>query len=183
MTETPDARSLSHVAVGRVIRPHGVRGALQVDAISDLLLGLQPGTVVTFGEEHWETKVIFLHAHRKRYLMAVEDCSDREHADLLRGSLIYLPAEAASSLPEGTYFHHQIVGLRVETEQGEALGHVLDILHTGANDVYIVGEEDGDELLIPAIGSVVQRIDLQEELMVVRLLPGLRSEPEQAKDG
>jgi 16S rRNA processing protein RimM len=183
MNEAPDARSPSHVAIGRVIRPHGVRGALQVDAISDLLPGLQPGVAVSFGEDHWETRVVFLHPHRKRYLMSIEDCTDREQAESLRGLLIYLPAEAADSLPDGTYFHHQILGLRVETDQGETLGRVLDILATGANDVYVVGEEGGEEILLPAIGSVVQHVDLDEGLILVHLLPGLRAGQEPAGDG
>lgn len=154
-----------------------------MDAISDLLLGLQPGTAVSFGEDHWESKVVFIHAHRTRYLMAVEDCNDREQAETLRGSLIYRPVEDAGNLPDGTYFHHQILGLRVETDQGEDLGEVLDILQTGANDVYIVGGDDRDELLLPAIGSVVERIDLQSGVMVVRLLPGLRPGTDQAEGG
>lgn len=174
MSDQPEAKPPTYVAVGRVIRPHGVRGALQVDAISDLLLGLQPGASVSIGEDHLESEVVFLHPHRKRYLMAVEDCTDRDQAEALRGALIYLPAESAANLPDGTYFHHQIIGLRVETEDGEALGEVLDILQTGANDVYIVGGGEQDELLLPAIGSVIQRIDLAAGTMVVKLLPGLR---------
>jgi len=174
MSAQTETRPPDYVAVGRVIRPHGVRGALQVDAISDLLLGLQEGSKVSIGEDHWESEVVFLHPHRKRYLMAVQGCNDRDQAEALRGSLIYLPAGSGAELPEGTYFHHQILGLQVVTEQGEELGEVLDILQTGANDVYVVGGADQDELLLPAIGSVIQEIDLQAGKIVARLLPGLR---------
>jgi 16S rRNA processing protein RimM len=175
MMSSPTAVRSSFIAVGRVIRPHGVRGALQVEAISDLLLGLQPGTEVTFGENHWTSKLVFLHPHRKRYLMAVEDCTDRRQAEALRGDRIYLPAAAADRLPEGTYFHHQILGLAVETEEGVPLGTVEDILETGANDVYVVRSEAEGELLLPAIDSVIRKIDLDSGVLIVRLLPGLRS--------
>ena len=80
---------------------------------------------------------------------------------------------AVPSLPEGEYFHYQLLGLRVLTEEGEDLGRLNEILETGSNDVYVVSN-DTVELLIPALTDVIRKVDLDEGVMVVRLLDGLR---------
>ncbi len=81
--------------------------------------------------------------------------------------------EDAAPLKKGQYYHHQIVGLAVVTAAGERLGTVEEILETGANDVYLVRRDDGRELLLPAIETVIEQIDLENKRLVVNLIPGL----------
>jgi 16S rRNA processing protein RimM len=69
------------------------------------------------------------------------------------------------------------VGLEVQTEAGEILGKIAEILQTGANDVYVVRDEAGAEVLLPAIEPVILKVDLDGKRMLVRLIPGLRPEP------
>ena len=77
----------------------------------------------------------------------------------------------SASRDQGTYFHWQILGLTVVTDQDEVLGQVTEILTTGANDVYVVR---GDrEILLPATDEVVRRIDPAGGKIIVHLLPGL----------
>ena len=84
-----------------------------------------------------------------------------------------VPEQSVPPLPEGEYFHFQLLGLRVLTEEGEDLGRVCEILETGSNDVYIVANDSG-ELLLPALADVVREVQVSEGLMVVRLPEGLR---------
>jgi 16S rRNA processing protein RimM len=166
----------SYIAVGRVVRPHGVRGGLLVAAISEAIHGLRPDSRAFLGEGRLPITVRFLQPHQNRYLLAADEIKNREQADSHRGAELAVQAGAVTDLPEDTYYHWQIVGLAVETEAGEPLGAVLRILETGANDVYIVGEPGGKELLLPAIQSVIRLVDLEGGRLVVRLLPGLRPE-------
>jgi 16S rRNA processing protein RimM len=83
-----------------------------------------------------------------------------------------VPTAAALQLPKGQFYWHQVIGLRVESTDGQTLGTVRDILETGANDVYIVHGAHG-ELLLPAIKDVVKQIDPAAGRMLVQLLPGL----------
>jgi 16S rRNA processing protein RimM len=76
-------------------------------------------------------------------------------------------------LPSGRYYQRQIIGLGVVTDEGESLGEVVDILETGANDVYVVQGAQG-EILLPAISSVIRQIDLDAGCLTVHLLEGLR---------
>ena len=90
----------------------------------------------------------------------------------LFGELLYIHRDSATRLPRGSYYEHDVVGLRVETGKGRVLGEVAEILRTGANDVYVVRGELG-EILIPAIGHVVKRVDVPGGRIVVELMPGL----------
>jgi 16S rRNA processing protein RimM len=83
------------------------------------------------------------------------------------------PFEDLGPLPEGVYFRWQIIGLRAVTDEGTDLGEIVEVLSTGANDVYEVLQADGKRVLLPAISSVVLEIDLEHELARVHLLPGL----------
>src|SRR5574337_746577 len=117
------------LAVGRVLRPHGVRGELLLEALADSPGPLNDVDTVYLGE--------------------------------------------AAPPPPGSYYHHQSVGLAVVTEEGEALGEVTEILETGSNDVYVVSGPSG-EILLPALTSVILKVDLEAKRMTVHLLEGLR---------
>ena len=91
----------------------------------------------------------------------------------LIGQWLTVPLEAVEPLPEGEYFHFQLIGLRVVTVEGEALGEVSEIIETGSNDVYVVNGPAG-QVLIPAIASVVQQVDLEQGVMAVQLMEGMR---------
>jgi len=96
-----------------------------------------------------------------------------EAAERLRGALIEIEAAELPPLPEGEYYRHDLIGLRVVTRDGEPLGELVDILATGANDVYVVRRQDAPEALLPAIADVVVRVDLEAGELVVNVLPGL----------
>ncbi len=181
-TQTPDdrkqdrARQLPEfLAVGRVVRPHGVRGGLLVERISDLIQGVNAGQIIFLGESRVRGTVRSLRPHRGQYLLQLDEFRTRDAVDGWRDWKLYLRFEETEPLPEGTYYHWQILGLDVVTEEGEALGSVAQILETGANDVYIVRSDAGEELLLPAIEEVVKLVDLEAGVIKVRLLPGLRT--------
>ena len=83
-------------------------------------------------------------------------------------------------LPEGQYYHHQIIGLQVRTTQGELLGNVIEVLTGKSNDNYIVQGAKGD-ILIPAIEDVVQSIDLDQGIMTIEAIDGLLSLNEKSR--
>jgi 16S rRNA processing protein RimM len=84
-----------------------------------------------------------------------------------------VPTANRPTLPEGEYYHHQLIGLNVVTDEGRELGALVDIIETGANDVYIVRDPDGNETLLPAIPSVILDVKLADHQMYVHLLDGL----------
>lgn len=116
-----------------------------------------------------------LRQSNRALLVKLEDCDDRDAAEQLREMLVQIPVEDAVPLENGEYYLYQLIGVSVETAGGEKLGEVVDVIETGANEVYVVRGPSG-ELLVPAIGDVVQHLDLKARRLVVHLLPGLRAE-------
>ncbi len=161
------------LVVGRIIRPHGIRGGLVVEQLSRLIQSLRPGMELFLGDTATPSIVASIRMHRGRYLLAIEGCEDRNTAEQWRDMEIRLGSGEVESLQEGEYYHWQLLGLSVGCEDGEALGEIVEILETGANDVFIVRNETGEEVLLPAIESVIRDVDLERGKVIVHLLPGL----------
>jgi 16S rRNA processing protein RimM len=161
------------LAVGRVLRPHGVRGELLLETLTDFPEHLDEVDTVYLGDAAEPHPLAGARLHRGRLLIRLEGCADRDAAEVFRGRLVRIRIGDVPPPPAGSYYHYQIVGLSVVTEEGEALGHVVEILETGANDVYVVNGPSG-EILLPALQSVIRQIDLEAKRMTVHLLEGLR---------
>jgi 16S rRNA processing protein RimM len=86
--------------------------------------------------------------------------------------MVYVHRKEIPELPEGEYYQHQLLGLRVEAEDGQDLGQLEEILPTGANDVYLIRLPNGRELLLPAIAGILLDVNFQAKTMRVRVLPG-----------
>ena len=162
------------LAVGRILRPHGVRGNLLIMPESELIKSILSGSEIFLGSTHIPYTVKHISPHRDQYILSLETLNSRDDAEAYRESFVYVRFENTSPLPENVYFYWQLLGLEVHSDEDENLGSLLDIIETGANDVYVVRSEKGDELLLPAIESVIKSIDLDENIMIVHLIPGLR---------
>jgi 16S rRNA processing protein RimM len=146
---------------------------LVVEAGSDLLPGLTSGTEIMVGQAHKVLVLEHIRPHRGRLLLKVRSIDDRDQAEALRNQTLYLSAEQVEPLPDGQYYYWQILGLEVFEDSGNRLGVIKNIIETGANDVYVIESDDGNEILVPAIEEVIREVDLDQERMTVRLLPGL----------
>ena len=175
-TGSPASGEPAYLAVGFLRRPHGVRGEIQMDVLTDFPERLEPGALVYVGDDHRQIEILSLRMHGKAMLVRLQDCQTPEQAGLYRNQYLFVRADDRPPLPEGEYYHHQLIGLSVVTDDGRALGRLAEILETGANDVYVVVDDSGGESLLPAIPPVVLRIDLEAQIMTVHLLPGLLGE-------
>lgn len=155
--------------VGRILGVHGLRGELKVEPLTDFPQRFQPGSELLLDGE--PVRVQRSRSERNFVYVILADVTSRQAAEALVGRSFYVP-EGSTPLGEGQYYHHDIIGLSVRDETGRRLGEVVEILVTGANDVYVVRGERG-ELLLPAIDDVVKRVDLQSGEMVVELMQGL----------
>ena len=96
-----------------------------------------------------------------------------ENAGLFRNQWVYIQAKDASPLPEGQLYRHELIGFKVVDENDNTLGELTEILETGANDVYVVKDQAGKEILLPAIPAVILELEAGHRLMRVHLLEGL----------
>ena len=161
------------VVVGRIVRPHGIRGVLIVEPQSKFITDIRPDMTIYIGPTHEPVEVQRFSPHRKRYLLTIKNLTSRNDAEFHRDKLVFLRFEDTEPIPEGEYYDWQLLGMGVLTEDDETLGSLVEIIVTGANDVYLVRSDSGQEILLPAIESVIKTVDLENNVMVVHLIPGL----------
>jgi 16S rRNA processing protein RimM len=162
-----------YLVVGFLRRPHGVKGEILMDVHTDFPERLKTGITVFVGESYQPMVIASLRYHASGLLVRFRGIKSPEEAGLYRNTWVYVPVANRPELPEGEYYHHQLIGLNVVTDEGRDLGVLVDILETGANDVYVIRAVDGNEVLLPAIPPVVLEIKLADRQMCVHLLDGL----------
>jgi 16S rRNA processing protein RimM len=167
-TGSPVSSEPVFLAVGKLRRTHGLEGFLVMEILTDYPDRLKPNRTVYVGVSHAPVKILATRVVAEGLLIRFEGDSSPEEARLKTNSLVFVRADELPSLPEGEYYHHQLIGLQVETVAGEILGTLFDILETGANDVYVVRSPDHAEVLLPAINDVIISVDLTRKVMVVK---------------
>ena len=158
-----------YLAVGKLRRPHGVKGEILMEVLSDFPERIIHGKHVFIGEAHKEHVIDNARPHARGLIVLIQNVHDRTQAESFRNEVVYITSSDVIALPEDTYYHHQLIGLEVRTEHNDYIGKVAEILETGANDVYLITTPDEKEILVPAIKSVVLNIDLEMGKIIVDL--------------
>jgi 16S rRNA processing protein RimM len=164
------------LAVGKLRRPHGVRGEIIMEIYTDFPERLVPGMLLYLGEQQEPVRLAKTRQHREGLLATFEGYTTPEEVAQLRNQVVFVRTEDSPPLAQGEYYHHQLVGLRVVTPEGETVGTVLEILETGASDVLVVRQVKGPDVLIPMVDAFVRQVDLAGGEIMVQLIPGMRGE-------
>ncbi len=166
------------LVVGRISRPHGVRGELAVDVRTDdpgsrlaagAVLATEPASAgpLTIASTRW---------HSGRLLVHFAGCHDRNEADTLRGVLLLVDSDDLEDPADPEEFRdHQLIGLTVLTTSGDEVGEVRDVLHYG-QDLLVVagsGKRSGTEIMIPFVAPIVPEVDVAGRQLRVDPPPGL----------
>ena len=171
-----------YLAVGRILGAHGLLGEVRVESHTDFDSRFTAGSQLLLGEKLTLTSIATSRPHMGIFLLRFSEVTDRFAAEALLNEWLYIPEEAAMDLDEDSFWVHDIIGLKVQTEAQRNLGEVVDVLFTGANQVYILRPAPGvnrdRELLIPALAEVIRAVDLEAATVTIRLLPGILDEEE-----
>jgi 16S rRNA processing protein RimM len=162
-------------AIGRIVKSWGVKGTFVVQPLTDrperfralkqVWVGMANSDPLLFRLEETCVKGRAIH-------LRLQEISTRNAADELVGQYLYVTDEDLVRLPKGTHFVHDIIGSRVIDEQGRKIGTVEEVWKLPANDVYVV-REGKREHLVPAIQSVIEKIDKQRKQVQVRMMEDL----------
>ncbi|WP_028663243.1 ribosome maturation factor RimM [Saccharomonospora halophila] len=165
------------VVVGRVVKPHGIRGELAVDVRTD-----SPGdrfaedTVLTGRDRNGSTRQLTVAAvrpHGGRLLVRFAEVPDRSAAEDLRGLHLLAEAEALPPLEDPDEFYdHELEGLRAELPDGTAVGTVRGIVHAPGGELLVV-DVSGTEALVPFVAALVPHVDVAGGRLVVDPPEGL----------
>jgi 16S rRNA processing protein RimM len=165
---SPQTGEPVYLTIGKLRRAHGIKGEIQMEVITEFPETIKAGKVVFVGDRKIEYTIATCRSASKFLLVSLEGFPTRESVDIFRNENVYAKNENLTPLPPGRLYQHEVIGMQVRNEAGDSLGEVIEILVTGANDVYIVRSEDGSELLLPAIKSVILSMDRDSKTMVVR---------------
>ena len=183
-TTAPQAGA-ERVALGRVRGAHALRGELRVQFFGDDPENLLSAPFVWLADDSQDTGAARYEVLRGgsgragEVRLALDGVTNRDEADALRGKLVMGAAENLAALEDDEFYWHQLVGCEVCSKAGERIGVVYEIWETGAHDVLVVRDEQGQQHLFSTARELMPEIDLEARRVVVELLPGmLGDEPE-----
>jgi len=161
--------------IGRLIKPHGVRGKIKMEYFGGDLHHFLPYRLVfiedTMGR-HQAYEILEAIPQPPRLILRLKGIERIEETEPLIGKEVLVNRGDLPKLEEGEYYWFEILGMVVETEEGKRIGRVKEIFPTGANDIYVVEGKRG-EILLPATEEVIQSIDRKRGVMKVIWMEGL----------
>lgn len=156
--------------IGEIVAAQGLRGEVRMRILTHFPERIHHLKRVFLGDEIQPRNLLSAQIRGNVAILSFEGVTSRELAEELRGFPVRIALDQAAPLSEDEHFYFQLIGLPVYDEAGTNLGQLAEILETGANDVYVIRGGPGGELLLPAIKSVILRIDLEQGRILARPL-------------
>jgi 16S rRNA processing protein RimM len=171
------------IRIGQITAPHGVRGEVRVQPLTDYperfatlhraLLGPE-GSERPGAAEARPVEVRFKGTARGQILLQIAGITDRNQAEALRWQYLMVPRSEVYPLPEGHYYIFDLIGLAVVDPAGAPLGKLVDVdRNSPAHDLYVVETAPGKRYMVPAVQAYIKEINLEKGYMVVQPVPGL----------
>ncbi len=158
------------ITIGRVVKPQGRKGELAVLPLSDRpdrFPGLRRAYVSGPAGEAREVVVDACWPHKGRFVLKLAGVDSIDAAEVYRGLELRISPQELQALPPGSYYHHQLIGLAAEDEEGHSHGRVEEIWETGAGAAVLVLRGEGGEELLPLLGGFVKRVDCAAGRIVI----------------
>ncbi len=168
----PSNGETAFLLIGHLQRPHGIQGEIAMQVLTDFPERIKKGKKVWVGPNFLEFTIQSLRWKQNLLLLRFNQAPDRKAIEALVNLDVYVREDSLAELPEGRYYFYQLIGLDVYEEQ-RLVGQIKEILVTGANDVFVILQPDGKELLLPDIKSVILGVDLDAQRMQVKIPEGL----------
>lgn len=184
MPKPPTPISPEYLLIGQITRPHGIRGEMRVRLMTDYPERVRNLEYVYVskhdsGKDAKPLRVVGMRMHQVYGLLSVQEVNSREDADRMRQLYVLVRLADAVPLADDEFYLFQVVGLKMQTEDGLVLGIIQRVMETGANDVYIVQSEEYGEILFPITEETLIEHDIDGGVVYVRLLDGLLPEKEE----
>ena len=160
-----------YFTVGQIVKPQGVKGEVKVRSLTDDPERFHDLSEVMLGDEEGpsdRTKVSACRVQGESVYLHLAGVGDRNQAESLRGRYLWINRGQAVPLEKDTYYLSDLLNCAVIDERGHTYGIIAEIIQTGSNDVYVVRPESGKDILVPALKSIVSRVDVDGGTVTVR---------------
>lgn len=166
------AGELGYLTVGRVLRPHGVRGGLIVVPLTNQERFV-PGARLALGPSRRLVHVSSSRPYKGRLLVVLDEVSSRDEAELLRRQELAIATDEIGAPPEGEVWAHELEGLAVVDPEGLELGRVVLVQENPAHDILVCQDVSGAEFMVPLVEALVDELDPASGHVSIRPIPGL----------
>lgn len=162
--------------IGQIVNTFGIKGMVKIYPYTENVERFEKLKKVNLVNKNTkkEYEIEEVKYHKNMVLVKFKGIDTPEEAENLRNFYVQIERKDATPLEEGSYYIADLIGLEVYTDEGEKLGILEDIFNTGSNDVYVVKDNDGKQILLPGIDEVIKEINLEEGKILVHMLKGLR---------
>ncbi|SFG10988.1 16S rRNA processing protein RimM [Lachnospiraceae bacterium C7] len=162
--------------VGVITSTHGIRGEVKVYPTTDDVNRFKKlkNVILDDGKVQLDLEVERVKFFKNLVILKFKGIDNINDIEKYKKASLFVRREDAVELEENEFFIADLIGLKVESDEGEDLGKIADVLQTGANDVYIIKKAGEEDLLVPAIHECVKEINIEEGYAILHLLPGLR---------
>ena len=164
---------MQRLEVGQIVNTFGINGFIKVKPLTDDITRYDNLKNVYIKDSKYEIEQVKY--HKDMVLLKFKGIDKIEQAEPLRNLYIEIDRKDGI-LEDGAYYIVDLIGLTVITDENVILGKLDDVFNTGSNDIYVVKDDKGKQLLLPAIKDVVKKIDIEEGKMIVHLIKGLLKE-------
>lgn len=162
------------IQVGRILRSHGLRGELKIEAFNDGLEELKSGTPCILKSRFGKQAEV--HIERIRFgndtILKLREMQDKSSADVWTQGEIWILEKLLPALPEDTFYVKDITGLEVQDESGKKIGILVDVESAPAHDLYVIEVQD-KRYRIPAVSEFIKAINKETGIITIHLIPGL----------
>ena len=161
--------------IGQIVNTFGIKGMLKVNPFTDDMMRFEEleDLYIQYKGNLKKVKIEQVRYQKNQVLLKLEGINSIEEAENYRNCYLKIHRKDARNLEEDMYFIADLIGLEVYTNQNELLGKLDDVFSTGSNDVYVVKDQNGKQILLPAIKEVIKQIDLKNKKITVELINGL----------
>lgn len=165
-----------YLEIGQIVNTFGIKGMVKVKPYTDDVKKRFDNLKKVYIQNkntRKEYEIEEVKYHKEMVLIKFKGIENPEDANLLRNYYLVVDRDKEEPLEEGTYYIVDMIGLEVYTDDGEKLGILDDVFNWGSSDIYVVKNELGKQILLPAIEDVIKNIDMEQRKMIVHLIPGL----------
>lgn len=164
-----------YLEIGQIVNTFGIKGMVKVKPFTDDIRRFDKLKKVYIQKQKVkeEYEIEEVKYHKEMVLIKFKGIENLEEANLLRNYYLFVNRADEEPLEEGRYYIVDMLGLEVYTDEEKKLGVLEDIFNTGSNDIYVVKDELGKQILLPATKEVIKKVDIENKKMIVHLIPGL----------
>jgi len=161
--------------VGVITSTHGIRGEVKVFPTTDDINRFKKlkEVILDTGKEQINLEIESVKFFKQLVILKFKGIDNINDIEKYKGKDLLVTRENAIKLKEGEYFIYDLIGSTVITDEGIEIGELIEVIQTGANDVYVVKTKEGKEILLPSIKECILNVDIDQKQIRVHIMPGL----------